>query len=320
MKSLKNTDLKVSNIALGTDCYGTLVSEEASFEMLDFYKAAGGNLIDTAEAYARWFENGEHASELLIGKWLKSRGCRNDIIISTKGGFNWAHEPHHLTYDNIISDLEGSLKRLGTDCIDIYWLHRDCEALPVSGMMDALNYAVDSGKVRYIGVSNWTNKRFSEANAYLSQYGKSLFASQMQYSAASPNYEENEPLLVVMNDEEYTFFKNCDYTVFAFASQAKGFFSKYIAGGADALSEKAYKRYYNEETLKRVERLKKVAADHNISIGAAAISALCSNYDFDTIPIIGCKNLAQLEDSLSGGSVAFSRDEIQYIFGRDLSV
>ncbi len=310
---LKHTDLSVSNIAFGTDSIGSLIDKELSFSMLDLYFKEGGNLIDTAEGYADWLPDGKHASENTIGEWLKSRKNRSDIVISTKGGMYRVGEPHRLTEKEIFSDLDGSLKRLNTDYIDIYWLHRDAPVL-VSEAMEILAKAVKQGKVRYIGVSNWNNSRLDEANKYAGDNNlPKLFASQIQYSPAVPNIEKNEPDLVLMNDNEYEYFKNHDFTVFAFASQAKGFFSKYEKGGKEALSPKAYTRYFNDETLKRFERLKKIKEERGCTMGNIVIAALCNNYDFDTIPIIGCKTTAQLKDSLKGGDIVLTRQELDFI-------
>lgn len=314
---LKRTELNVSNIAMGTDSLGSLINKKDSFRLLDCYAEHGGNIIDTAEGYASWIDGGEHASEKVIGEWIKERDNRKSMVISTKGAYYKYGEKHRLTEKDIFSDLDGSLNRLKTDYIDIYWLHRDSEDVSVEEMVDILADTVKQGKVRYIGMSNWTYKRIEKANLYAQKVGlPPIVASQIQYSAAYPNIENNEPDLVIMNDEEYEYFKNHDLSVFAFASQAKGFFSKYLTGGKEALSPKAFARYYNEETLKRVERLDKIRKEHGCSIGAGAIAAVCNNYDFDTIPIVGCKNVEQLEDSLSGGNIVFSSEEMDFIYGR----
>ena len=315
--NLKNTNLTVSNIAMGTDSIGSLIDRKLSFELLDRYSDFGGNLIDTAECYAHWADGGTHASEILIGEWMYDRGLRSKTVISTKGGFYLYGKPHRLTRADIEEDLDGSLRRLKTDYIDIYWLHRDALGVCVGEVMEILADAVKSGKVRYIGVSNWSNVRLHEANMYAKAHDlPELIASQIQYSAAYPNIYKNEPDLVIMNDDEYNYFKNSTLTVFAFASQAKGFFAKFLKGGKEALSKKAFDRYYNAETLSRFENLKKIADEKNCSINSIAVAALTNNYDFDTIPIIGCKNINQLDDSLSASDIILSEEEVNFIFNR----
>lgn len=315
--NIKNTDLTVGNIAMGTDSIGSVIERKLSFELLDRYSYLGGNLIDTAECYAHWAEGGTHASETLIGEWMYDRGLRSKTVISTKGGFYLYGQAHRLTKADIEKDLDGSLKRLHTDYIDIYWLHRDAFEVSVGEVMEILADTVKSGKVRYIGVSNWTNKRLDEANRFAKEHNlPELIASQIQYSVAYPNVEKNEPDLVIMNDDEYNYFKNSSLTVFAFASQAKGFFPKFLKGGKEALSKKAFDRYYNSETVSRFENLKKIAEEKNCSINSIAVSALINNYDFDTVPIIGCKNINQLNDSLSASDIILSKEEVDFIFNR----
>lgn len=316
-KRLKNTDLTVSTIALGTDVYGTDLDEKTSFEMLNFYVQNGGNIIDTANVYADWAPGERGRSEKLIGRWLKNRGNRQKYIISTKGGHPNLDtmSVSRLSHSELTSDLDESLRRLGTDYVDIYWLHRDDELLEVSDIMDTLDGFVKSGKVRYIGMSNWTCKRIEEAQKYAENNSKTMLAaSQIQYSAAQPNIESNDPTLVLMNDDEYNYFKNHDMTVFAFASQAKGFFSKLHAGGEEALSKKARDRYLNEISLARFERIEKLSAELGHTVGEIAISVLASNYDFDTVPIVGCKNTVQLKESMNGAALRLTKEQIEYIY------
>lgn len=316
-KRLKNTDLTVSTIALGTDVYGTDLDEKTSFEMLDFYVQNGGNIIDTANVYADWVPGERGRSEKLIGRWLKNRGNREKYIISTKGGHPNLDtmSVSRLSHSELTSDLDESLRRLGTDYVDIYWLHRDDELLEVSDIMDTLDGFVKSGKVRYIGMSNWTCQRIEEAQKYAENNSKTMLsASQIQYSAAQPNIESNDPTLVLMNDDEYNYFKNHDMTVFAFASQAKGFFSKLHAGGEEALSKKARDRYLNEISLARFERIEKLSAESGHTVGEIAISVLASNYNFDTVPIVGCKNTVQLKESMNGAALRLTKEQIEYIY------
>ncbi len=315
--NLNKTDLKVSAIALGTDSFGSRLDEKFSFEMLDSFIANGGNLIDTAECYAQWLPNGKHASENTIGKWMKSRSNRHDIIISTKGGHFKYGTPSRLNRECITEDIEGSLDRLGTDYIDIYWLHRDDTSVEVGEIVELLNEFIKSGKARYIGASNWTYDRIEESNIYAKKHNLCGFiSSQIQYSPAVSNVELNEPDLVIMNDNEYEYFKNHDMSVFAFASQAKGFFSKYLAGGEDNLSIIAKERYLNDETINRFYNLKQISEEKNCTMGMAVIAAIANNPDFQTIPIVGCKNIAHLEDSLSGADITFTKQEVDFIFNR----
>lgn len=315
-KILAGTDLTVSPIALGTDVYGLVLSENEAYSMIDAYIGLGGNLIDTALVYSDW-EPGEKArSEKLIGRYLKKSGNRKNLVISTKG----AHPvPGHmdvsrLSEKDIRGDMEKSLINLGVDYVDIYWLHRDAADADIAEICHTLDALVKEGKTRYIGMSNWRAERIAEYNAYAKEHGLAkVFSSQIQYSLAKSIPENNDPTLVLMNDEEYSFFKKNKMPVFAYASQAKGFFQKLERGGVAALSEKASTRYLSEENLQRFERVKKIAKEHGVSCGEAALAALISNNDFETVAIVGCKNTAQLTESLKAADTLISQAEIDYI-------
>ncbi|MDP4133166.1 MAG: aldo/keto reductase [Bacillota bacterium] len=316
---LSKTDMYVSKAALGTDTYGLTLDKAKSYEMLDFFMDQGGNLIDTALVYSNWAPGEKSRSEKMIGAWMNERKNRDKVIISTKG----AHpEIEHmditrLSREEITSDINESLEHLKTDYIDIYWLHRDCEALPVGEIMETLNDLVKAGKTRYIGMSNWTHKRIEEANRYASGHGLAkIISSQIQYSLAQALTENNDPTLVLMNDDEYSYFSDHNLSVFAFASQAKGFFSKLYNGGIDNLSPKAKERYLSETNLKRFERIKEYALSHGITVGQLVVGGLCENKDFQTIPIVGCKNIPQLEESLSGADIKLTKEDIDFLLNK----
>lgn len=317
-KILCGTELSVSPIALGTDVYGLTLDENESFAMLDFYTECGGNVIDTALIYGDWAPGEKSRSEKLIGRYLKKSKKRNELIISTKGAHpEIGHmDVPRLSEKEIRGDIEKSLLNLGVDYVDIYWLHRDHETADVEKVCRTLSSLVNEGKTRYIGLSNWTAKRIAEFNSVAEQEGLTkVCASQIQYSIAKSIPENNDPTLVLMNDSEYEFFKNEKMPVFAYASQAKGFFQKLAAGGKEALSEKAGTRYLCDENLKRFERIKSVAERYGKTVGETALAALISNPDFQVIPIVGCKNTAQLAETLKSAELKLSRDDINCITG-----
>ncbi len=311
-KLLWGTDLLISPVALGTDSLGLILNEEESFFILDAFLERGGNLLDTALVYSDWEPGEKSRSEKLIGRWLKERKNRDKVIISTKG----AHPPighmdiPRLSREEILSDMDKSLMNLGCDYVDIYWLHRDSENLPVDEIMETLGDLVRQGKTRYIGMSNWTHRRIDEANCYAERKGlPKVFSSQIQYSAAESVKENNDPTLVLMSETEYAYFKEKKMPVFAYAAQAKGFFSKLDVLGKEAISGKAATRYLSEENLKRFEVIKKISIKHSKSVAEIAVSFLCSNPDFQVIPILGCKNLSHLEESLSGTKFSLTKEE-----------
>lgn len=313
---IEGTQLSAFPIALGTDVYGLTLSEEESRKMLDYYISRGGNLIDTALVYSDWVPGERSRSEKLLGRYLKKSGKRNELIISTKGAHpEIGHmDEMRLSENEIRGDMEKSLMNLGVEHVDIYWLHRDHKNADIAEICHTLNSLVKEGKTRYFGLSNWTAQRMEEFNRYAEEHGmKKAVSSQLQYSIAESIPEHNDPTLVLMNKKEYAYYREKRMSVFAFASQAKGFFQKLAAGGASSLSQKAEARYLSEENLRRFERIKRLSEKYAVSVGVIALSALLSNPDFQVIPIVGCKNISQLSESLSAADFHLSREDIEYI-------
>ncbi len=302
----KINDMNISALVLGTDYYGYEREEKDCFYMLDKYVEFGGNCIDTANIYA------DGNSERLIGKWLRNV-ARGSVYISTKGGHPTGDKSiSRLSERDIEEDLNISLERLGTDYIDLYWLHRDDIKKPVSEIIEALNKFIKQGKIRNIGASNWTVKRINEANGYAEKMGlKPFCASQIKWSLAVTNPEyEDDVTLVEMDGDEYAGYTKNGISVFAYASQGKGFFSKY-ACGEKFLSEKARERYLCETNVRRFELIKKLADEKNISVSQAVVSYIYSNRDINSFAIVGPRNKEQLNDCLGNTDILLTDEEIK---------
>ncbi len=310
--NLKGTDIEVSNIALGTDSMGEPMTEEISREVLDAFTEAGGTLIDTALSYNDWAPGEKSRSEKIIGRWLKDRGNRQDLVISTKGG----HPPmdnmniSRLSEKEILSDIEKSLLNLSTDYVDIYFLHRDDESLPVAPIMETLNKLVKDGKTRSIGLSNWSPKRIKEAAEYCTEHNLApVTSSQIQFGLARPNTHLIDPTLSIMDKESFDFYKNENINVFAFSAQSKGYFSKLDAGSP--LSPKASERYDNEQSRKIFEVLRKLSGKYNCTVTEIVSAVLCSNTAFVTIPILGCKNRSHIQTSIN--DILISEEDVREV-------
>ncbi|WP_240414916.1 aldo/keto reductase [Paenibacillus periandrae] len=164
-KAVKNTDLLPSVICLGTSDIGGSISEEESNRIMNAFTEAGGNFLDTAEVYANWLPIEPNSSERFLGRWMKERGNRDQLIIATKGGHPLLDTPlvSRLSAAEIEQDILGSLQRLGTDYIDLYYLHRDDPHIPVETLIDILETHVRQGHIRYYACSNWTLERLEQA-------------------------------------------------------------------------------------------------------------------------------------------------------------
>ncbi|MBQ8174806.1 MAG: aldo/keto reductase [Clostridia bacterium] len=300
---LQKHGLKMARISLGTAGFGSAVSREQSFALMDRYYEAGGNLLDTARVYADWLPNGHGASERTVGEWVASRGLRDRVLISTKG----AHPPMgnlhapRVRREAIEQDIHESLRCLGTDYVDIYFLHRDDESRPVSEIMPVLDRLVRAGKARLLGASNWTAQRIAEANAFARENGLAPFAfSQIMYSYAEINAEKFEDdTQVIMNETEYAAYLESDLTLMAFSSQGQGFFSRAAEQGIENLSPSYRAKFDNKANRVRLARLTRLAEKTGVTPTALGLLPLIHNTDLDTLPIIGPTRLETLDASLT---------------------
>lgn len=309
--------INVSKIVLGSVFFGTDMPEKEAFRLMDIYMDAGGNCLDTARVYASWLPGGDGASERTIGKWLKTRGCRNKIILSTKGG----HPPLNnmncgrLSRKEIEGDLDESLKALGVDYVDIYWLHRDDVSRPVEDIAETMTALIRKGKIRAAGCSNWKSERIEELNEFAAKNGMEPFiASQIQWSLASSTPEAfNDSTLVCMDEKEYDWYLKNQFPVFAFSSQAKGFFTKLAKLGIDGISQKAYSRFATDDNLSRFERVKRYADESGLTVSAVALGYITENR-FPAAAIIGPSSCEQLEDSLTAADVSIPSEIVDWLY------
>jgi aryl-alcohol dehydrogenase-like predicted oxidoreductase len=347
-----NDNLHLSKIVLGTDYFGTTVPEETAFRLLDNYIDAGGNCIDTARVYASWLPGGEDASEATIGRWLKSRGIRNNVILSTKGG----HPPldnmnnGRLSRKEIEGDLDKSLRILGINEVDIYWLHRDDTTRPVEDIMETVSMLIAKGKVRTVGCSNWKTERIEAANRAAASDGRTIGSqgiiiesgsqtagsrgiiavsgsqtegsavhaqfsvSQIQWSLATSTPEaHSDPTIVCMSEKEYCWYEKENFPVFAFSSQAKGFFTRALALGLEAINKKSMERFCTPENIARLERVKEYAAKTGLTPTAIALGYILCNR-VPAVAIVGCKNTEQLADSLTASDVDLPDTVADWLF------
>lgn len=315
-----NTQINCSKIVLGTDYFGKTIAEEDSYRLMDYYCDKGGNMLDTAHVYSDYIPGERHMSEKVIGRWLRKSGLintpRNKIYISTKGGFPELEDFHksRLSYDNIKSDLESSLELLGVDKIDLYWLHRDNPAIPVNEIVGWMDEFVRDGLITCYGVSNWKCSRIDEANKYANQNGLvGIQASQIRWSLAQVTPEEDkDDTLVAMNSQEYAGYLANKIPVFAFSSQAKGFFSKIrvdIDGKIVLPEGKAGQRYANEGNIKRYRKLCELQKVYpHTSISQLSLLPIIKS-EINGYAIVGCKNIQHLQDSMESADLDIQIDE-----------
>ena len=225
---IPKTELKVSALCLGGGPHG--VDPEESEKVLDYYLASGGNFIDTANIYGQWKPGGGvSVSERFLGKYIKSRKCRNRIVLDTKGAaphFDTMHVPR-VSRKDILHDIDDSLKNLQVDYVDLYWLHHDDEKISVEEIIDTLVDLVREGKIRYFGCSNWNTARIREALDYSRKKKIPEFVgNQVMYNLAKYNQERlDQEIMFGMTSEMYALHKKEGLAVMCYSSQAQGYFS-----------------------------------------------------------------------------------------------
>ena len=163
-RRLGATDLYIAPLVLGGNVFGWTADRAASFAVLDAFVAGGGTMIDTADVYSAWVDGHQGGeSETMIGEWLKASGKRDDVLIATKVGMLPGEGGEKLAPARIAAAAEASLKRLGTDRIDLYYAHQDDDSQTQEAVLEAFGKLVDAGKVRVIGASNFHAARLKSA-------------------------------------------------------------------------------------------------------------------------------------------------------------
>jgi len=181
LRKLGSSDLEVFPLNLGGNVFGWSADEQTSFDVLDAYAAAGGNFIDTADSYSAWVPGNEGGeSERIIGRWLAARANRDRVVVATKV----SNHPRYrgLSPANIKAAAEASLRRLGTDYIDLYYTHFDDTSVSVEDIITALDDLVREGKVRHIAASNLTPERLEDSLAFSER------ENLARYVALQPHY------------------------------------------------------------------------------------------------------------------------------------
>jgi aryl-alcohol dehydrogenase-like predicted oxidoreductase len=298
---LPGTDLDLFPLCLGGNVFGWSADEPTSFAVLDAYVAAGGNVIDTADTYAAWLGNGGGESESIIGAWMRARGNRDDLVIATKVGK--APGLNNLRPETILTAAEASLRRLGTDRIDLYYAHQDHDD-DMDAALESFDSLVREGKVRHLAASNYTRERLAEALDLQAARGWA------PYAALQPEYN-----LMARTEYESKYADLCverGIGTLPYFGLARGYLTgKYRAGGATVESVRAggasaYVGERGERVLAVVEQL---ASGHGVRPAAVALAWLRTRPAV-VAPIASARTPEQLADLLPMATLELGRDEI----------
>ena len=286
---------QASVIALGTMDFGGKIEESRAREFMDAYVEIGGNFIDTARIYGDFVQKIQGGSEKVIGRWLEDRHCREKIVLGTKGGHPDPATMHtgRLSHDEILSDMQRSLDNLRTNCVDMYWLHRDDPVRPVEDILETLTDLVERGMTCHVGVSNWTPARILAAKAASEKHGLvKIKANQPQFSLARQVVVEDDTLYQV-DGEAHAMHVQENLICQPFSSQAKGFLAKMDAQGEAVLTDKARRRFLCEENLAVLKRAQALSKETGLSVGTISLAWLTSQ-PFPTFPIAGVSRMEHI--------------------------
>ena len=318
IKSAAGGDIALSRIVLGVGNYGFGRNpSDKAFPLMDRYFEAGGRAMDTGRVYVAWVKGGASQSERNLGDWMRSRGVRGEMTVITKGGHPEWRAIHHsrLAPECIEYDIRTSLAVMDIEDIDIYFLHRDDEQIPVGEIMDALHEHVEEGLCKSVGASNWTIARILEANAYAAKHNKTPFtASQIQWTLADCHrYMLGDQTCLCMEPREYESYLAAEIPVLSYTSQARGFFTKYLEGGEAAVTRNGIPSLFLTDV--NIERAKKVAeVCERLGCSPAALgAAYVTDNKLDGYAIVGCSNMEQLEDTLTANDLTLEQKTIDYL-------
>ncbi len=297
---MNKTDLTVSEICLGADHFTTVGDKNTAFALLDRFVAVGGNFVDTANLYARDYTVGISRSEELLGEYRKARPGV-ELVIATKGAHHdITTKESRVTRACIAGDLDESLRTLGLDHIDFYWLHRDNSAIPVEEIVDMMEEFVKAGKIRFYGGSNYTLERIRQADAYAKAHGLQGFSGISNHYTPAVELEGRpfytDPTLVTNIKEELPEAAKLGLAYIPYGSTAKGWFSKSLKGEASERAANAFDHEINRAL--RSELVKKAEAE-SIPVQTALLRYMIEQgreMGLQIIPITSCSKKEQLDE------------------------
>ena len=303
-RPLGNTPLSIAPLVFGGNVFGWSADQKRSFELLDAFVDAGGNLIDTADVYSAWVPgNRGGESEAIIGKWLQKSGKRQQVLIATKVA-KWVEQPG-LSPANIRQAVDGSLQRLQLDCIDLYQAHEDDASVPLAETLGEFGRLIEEGKIRAIGASNYSAARLADALEVSRQHGLPRYECvQPEYNLVSrPGYEkELEPLVLREN-----------IGVICYYALASGFLSGKYRSLDDLTKSRArggaVKRHLDRLGLQVLTALDSVTAAHQATPAQVALAWLMARPGL-TAPIASATSVEQLHELVGAAELALTHNEI----------
>ncbi len=297
-RSLGASDVRVAPLALGGNVFGWTADEATSLSLIDAFVERGFSLIDTADVYSTWVEG--HAggeSETIIGQWLKRGGARDKIVIATKVGMDMRKAGKGLSKAHIVQSAENSLRRLGTDYIDLYQAHIDDISVPFEETLEAFASLIKAGKVRILGASNYVAPRLVEALAVSASAGLPAFAClQPHYNLVNRSLFEGALQQLCLDE---------GLGVIPYYALAAGFLTgkyKSVADLPGSARAGTVAHYLDPRGLDIIDELEKTALRFAATPAQIAIAWVMAQPGI-TAPIVSATSLAQLEDIMKATEI-----------------
>jgi aryl-alcohol dehydrogenase-like predicted oxidoreductase len=292
----------VSPIVLGGNVFGWTADERASFDILDAYVSSGGNSVDLADSYPHWApgcSGGE--SEEIVGRWLADRGNRSDVVIATKVGKFPGN--YGLSRAQILAGIEGSLTRLQTDYIDLYYCHLDDPSTPLEETLETLAEQVAGGRIRAIAASNYSVERLQDALSIADQRDLPRFvAVQPQYSLVAR--EEFEGRLQELCLAE-------GISCLPFWPLAAGFLTgKYTSADVgDMPRARHVAQFFTEQNWRILDAVRAIAKDHGVEPATVAVAWLLTRPGI-AAPVASVSRVDQLLALKEAAILTLSPDDL----------
>ncbi|MDO6516639.1 aldo/keto reductase [Zobellia uliginosa] len=305
--NIGSTDLEVARINFGGNVFGWTLDEKQSFEILDAFAEAGFNFIDTADTYSWWVNGVGGQSETIIGKWMKSRSNRDQLVIATKVGSETKEHPNDISKKHILKSVDESLQRLQTDHIDLYYTHFDDDVTPVEETLSAYDEIIKAGKVRHIAASNLSPARLEASFKASEENGLPKYvALQPHYNLVERgNYETQYAGLV---DEH-------GLSVMPYYSLASGFLTgKYRS--EDDLSKsvrgEGVRQYLNGKGLGIIKALDTISEKHNSKPATVALAWLMAQPHI-AAPIVSATSKSQLQTLFDAPKLNLDTEDLELL-------
>ncbi|MER3388591.1 MAG: aldo/keto reductase [Microcella sp.] len=306
-----NTPQHTGHIALGTMYFGTRLDRDESFALLDRFVELGGRWLDTADNYSFWQHDSGLGgqSERMLGAWLAARaGARDEVWISTKAGADplephrWPETMEGLSPAALERALSGSLERLGTDRVELYWAHVEDRSVPLEDVVSALGTVVADGRVGELGASNHPAWRVERARTLAAAHGLAPFAAmQLRHTLLQPI--PFAPLPdgghVVATPEALDYVQSEGLALWAYNT---------LLSGAYSYDDRLQEPYRHAGTARRLDALDSVARRHDATRAQVVLAWLLGGAPAVT-PIVGVSSVGQVDEIMAARQLSLDLDD-----------